>query len=79
MRRLTAHARAFEAKQITSADALIKHAEKRYQGGAGSIVELVDAYRLAQRVRLRGLRLRLQARKAQLTLMQARGSVPGGK
>lgn len=79
LRDLVRQARTYQTNQLRTAATVVTRAEKRYQGGVGSIVELVDAYQMAQRVRLRALRLRLQARKAELALMKLRGRVPGGR
>ena len=79
LRRLVSQARAYESKQVKAADLLVGRAELRYRGGVGSIVELVDAYQLAQRVRLRALSLRLKSRQAELTLLKIRGQRPGGR
>ncbi len=52
---------------------LVRIARATYEGGAMRILELLDAYRTALAVRLRGLELHAAARRAEAILRQAMG------
>jgi cobalt-zinc-cadmium efflux system outer membrane protein len=69
-------AQTFRTEQLDRAQRLVAKAEAVYQGGEGSIVELLDAYRTAVSARLRSLTLLRRARAAKLALSSALGRRP---
>lgn len=71
-----ARARAVEQAQLARLPQLVRSAEAAYRDGAGSIVELVDAYTTARDVRLRALALQRDVQLAQLDLWLALGRRP---
>lgn len=68
-----ARARSVEQAQLARLPQLVRSAEAAYRDGAGTIVELVDAYATARDVRLRALELRRDVQLAQLDLWLALG------
>lgn len=66
----------YRVAQLEPASALVAKAEAVYQGGEGSVVELLDAHRTAVEVRLRYLSLLRRAKQAELDLLVTLGRRP---
>lgn len=69
-------AQRFRSEQLERAQALVTKAEAIYQGGEGSVVELLDAYRTAVDAHLHYLVLLRRAKLAELALSSALGRRP---
>lgn len=69
-------ARTFRTAQLERSASLVERAEAVYQGGEGSVVELLDAHRTSVEVRLRYLVLLRRAKRAALSLQLALGRRP---
>jgi cobalt-zinc-cadmium efflux system outer membrane protein len=63
---------------VPKLEAMLRQAETSYREGERPIFELIEAHRTAREVRLRALALRREAKRSELELMRALGSL-GGK
>ncbi len=66
-------AKRFERDQLPRLEQLLRRAEVSYREGERPVFELLDAYRTARDVRVRYVRLKLQARLSHIELVEALG------
>jgi cobalt-zinc-cadmium efflux system outer membrane protein len=74
--RVLAQAQRFERTQVPRLDRLVRRAQVSYREGERPVFELLDAFRTARGVRLRGPELKHKARRIELELRRALGRRP---